>query len=294
MNMSHSKKKKKKAPPKKYTNGLITRTKIIILLAKNKDSPQYDMPKKIGITRRQVIRCLRDLKKRNLIYLARTEPSDKGGTPKNIWQITFEGIMEVLAYLNIKEINRVADLHKDKWIVFSELPFIIKKFFGIEASRPMFYKALQSLSMRFNSLECDLPPPFGKEEIYSIMLASATIFDEKVNKKEIEQKSTRIAEAAKASEKEIRLHVREATKDACTNEALGVHYLTNPVEFFLNFDSWGLDEKTRKFWWKNQRRRLTKLLENETFKNYLFEQFKKAEKSFMSLKLLDPFQGGED
>lgn len=251
INMSPTKKREK------YINGLTTRNELLILLAKKKELEQYDLPNKMGITRRHIIRCLRDLEVRDLIHLKRTEQSEKGGTPKNIWEITFEGIMEVLYYLNEKEINSVAELHKDKWIIFSELSFLLKNFYIEEKTKKLFYYFLKLVSKKFCSLECDPLQPiiFPNEEI-------------------------------NAMEPQIREYVEKSIKDACTNQVLGIRYLTDPVKYFSGYDML----KMEKFWLKNQKMKLTKLMENEAIKNYLAEQFDKAEKAFSSLKLINPFR----
>lgn len=95
---------------------------ILKFLAYTKEIYQQEIAVKAHVSERSVIRLLRILRGAGLIEISRTEPSSRNGMPKNVWQLTFAGIMSVLASSDIrsKEIDRIARIHSNKWIIFQE------------------------------------------------------------------------------------------------------------------------------------------------------------------------------
>jgi DNA-binding PadR family transcriptional regulator len=246
-------------------NGLETKYKILASLAQKQELSQYDMPKIFGVKYRQVIRIIHELRDHDLIFLKRTEQSEKGGKPKNIWSITFYGIMEVLQFLNNQQINRVANLHRDKWIIFSELPFLLNR---LGKYKEIFYVILRQLGIRFDSLLSDLIKPFDK--------------------KQIKQMGYTLKEWA-TIEKRFEKHVLEQTKQSCTNTILALEFFNNPIPYVLNEEAQEWDEKTRKSILQENKRKLMGLSKNEPIKRHIIKQFKNAEKAFNYLELLKNF-----
>ncbi|MBS7616423.1 hypothetical protein KEJ45_04420 [Candidatus Bathyarchaeota archaeon] len=96
-------------------------------LAFNEKLYQKEIVKKIDESYRHLIRQLQFLQKKGLIKLAGTEPSSKRGKDKNIWELTFLGLLTVLQQpLTEKEIDVIASKMKDKWLIFQEWESLTK------------------------------------------------------------------------------------------------------------------------------------------------------------------------
>lgn len=146
----------------KYVNGLATKAKILRTLALNKDFAQHKLPEKVDVNYRQVVRVLNQLEKRDLVHISRTVQSSMGGRPRNFWEITFYGLMEVLKYLSDKKISSVAGWHSDKWLVFQEWSFFLKLY---KEHRFLLYTTLRYISKQFYALEAQRMRPFTNVEI---------------------------------------------------------------------------------------------------------------------------------
>ena len=79
-------------PRKQTINDLLN------LLAQNKELYQADLPEKLGISDRSVIRNLQSLEKNKLIK-SRHEPSVKQGPGRNVWTLTLKGLCQYCANL---------------------------------------------------------------------------------------------------------------------------------------------------------------------------------------------------
>jgi hypothetical protein len=95
---------------------------ILKLLASKREEYQQEIAVSIKMSERSIIRLLQILRRAGLIEIARKEPSSKHGMPKQIWSLTFAGIMSILTLSEIrpKEIDHIARIHADKWIIFQE------------------------------------------------------------------------------------------------------------------------------------------------------------------------------
>jgi len=244
---------------RKYVNGMITSAKILKILALNEDFAQYDLPKEIDRRYRQVIRCLHDLRDKDLIYLKRREQSEKGGKEKNFWAITFHGLIEVLKYLDDKEINSVAQKHRGQWLIFAEWPYLLRK------AEEWLYILVRQVSCRFHVLRANTAPKFTDEEIKQMGFTP----------KEWEER-----------ENQMRAFLLENTRQECTDMALGLDDLFgsrerfSSVSFLLSIGKEGMaieaaKRKMRRFM-DNQKIReyIDKRVEQETAKNKLFNQIK--------------------
>jgi DNA-binding PadR family transcriptional regulator len=79
-------------PRKQTINDLLN------LLAQNKEVYQADLPEKLGISDRSVIRNLKSLEENKLIK-SRHEPSVKQGPGRNVWTLTLKGLCQYCANL---------------------------------------------------------------------------------------------------------------------------------------------------------------------------------------------------
>ena len=76
---------------------------------------QNRMNKITGSSYRNILRQLQLLEKAGLIRIARKEPSSKRGKEKNVWKLTFSGLMSVFACDSMgmfaidKEIDEIAE-----------------------------------------------------------------------------------------------------------------------------------------------------------------------------------------
>ena len=95
---------------------------ILETLALNKEVTQYSLHKILGCSYRTILRQLKTLQQMEFIRLKRTEPSLKGGKEKNVWEITFKGLLAVLGTRpNIwKNIDRIAEAHRDSFLLFKK------------------------------------------------------------------------------------------------------------------------------------------------------------------------------
>lgn len=81
----------------KYARGLETELKILRQFANNKEVYQYTLHEKVGVSYRTTLRTLHSLKKRGWLQIVRKEESDKKGKERNVWAITFRGLLNLLA-----------------------------------------------------------------------------------------------------------------------------------------------------------------------------------------------------
>jgi hypothetical protein len=110
-----------------------------------KEIYQSDLPKLTGSSERSIIRQLQFLESNGLVKMVRVERPKKGesGRGRQIWEITFHGIVQMLAvderevnytkegkeyckFVNPIRFDEIAEIHKDKWLIFQEWPFIAK------------------------------------------------------------------------------------------------------------------------------------------------------------------------
>lgn len=107
-------------PVGQYARGVENNSKLLKLLALNKELYQTKMPEMCRISDRTILRQLKLLKKLGLIRIARREKSLKNGKEKNVLELTFTGLLMVISdiFLPEKELDQIAENHKDKWLIF--------------------------------------------------------------------------------------------------------------------------------------------------------------------------------
>lgn len=86
----------------KGTKQFQTTLKILYLISNSEKAYQYDLPKKVGLSYRTVLRHLELLKDFDFIELDHTEKSSKKGIEKNVWKITFSGVLTLLNDIFVK------------------------------------------------------------------------------------------------------------------------------------------------------------------------------------------------
>ena len=126
--------------------------KILRVLAHHREFEQYNLPKETNISYRTILRFLKPMEKADLIRLVRTEPSEKGGKDRKIYETTFSGLIRAIKPIAEKydyaeekvkkEIEETVDqimaIHKGKfplifgkWNFFREnnvIDIIVKRF----------------------------------------------------------------------------------------------------------------------------------------------------------------------
>ena len=85
----------------KYRSSYDTSYTILAIIAKHMEYAQYDLHSTTKKDYRTVLRHLKHLKQQNLIHLARTEPASKGGKDRNIYALTFQGLITLLKHPSI-------------------------------------------------------------------------------------------------------------------------------------------------------------------------------------------------
>jgi len=148
-----------------YRSSEETSLNILNVLAENKEYAQYDLDKKIEKDYHTVLRHLQALEKNGYIHLVRTEPAEKGGKERKIYELTLNGLILVLKkrselysaliFGKVQEetnreieeaIDQVVSIHRDKlplifgkWVFFKEnniKDLIVRRFiFAIQRSR---------------------------------------------------------------------------------------------------------------------------------------------------------------
>jgi DNA-binding PadR family transcriptional regulator len=103
-----------------------TATAILKALAFEKELAQYDIPRKVNKHYSTIFRQLKKLEKNGLVNFVREERSKKKGQNKRLYCITFLGLLQVLSGMTETEINRVAEIHGDKWLIFGQWQFLSK------------------------------------------------------------------------------------------------------------------------------------------------------------------------
>jgi len=106
-----------------YSPRLEKLRKTLEVLAYNKEVYQRDLAEKVGCSYRTIVRQLKLLHDLGLARIIRTEPS-KRGKDRNVWEITFYGLIEFMSMSFplrlIRGIDHLASIHKDKWLIFQE------------------------------------------------------------------------------------------------------------------------------------------------------------------------------
>ncbi|MCX8189493.1 MAG: hypothetical protein N3F64_07250 [Nitrososphaeria archaeon] len=111
-----------------YRNTLETSIRILEAIAKNREIYQYDLPKIIGKSYRQILRHLEQLEDINFIHVIRFEPSTKKGKDKKVYELTLNGLLAYLQYIAIKNPERFAGAVKGTINLYvNHLPLIFGK-----------------------------------------------------------------------------------------------------------------------------------------------------------------------
>ena len=104
---------------------------VLKILALNRELYQGQIPELTKTSPRNLIRQLQLLERNGLIQIARKEESSKKGKEKNVWKLTFSGIMVALAETMQKPLNEsnkdidcIAQAQEDKWLIFQEWSYL--------------------------------------------------------------------------------------------------------------------------------------------------------------------------
>lgn len=94
----------------RYNKGIQTELQILTLLVKEKEYCQYDMPGRLEVSYRTILRHIKELERRRLVKVARREPSQKGGKNRKIYTVTIPGLLRTIQLLDEnKELNENID-----------------------------------------------------------------------------------------------------------------------------------------------------------------------------------------
>lgn len=107
----------------KYRSSYDTSYRILATLAEHTEYAQYGLPSVIGKDYRTVLRHVHHLRRRNLIYLVRTEPASKGGKDRNIYALTFPGLIAFLKRPQLWDHSDLVDDIADKYAAYLPLVF---------------------------------------------------------------------------------------------------------------------------------------------------------------------------
>jgi hypothetical protein len=107
----------------KYRSSYDTSYRILATLAEHTEYAQYDMPSVIGKDYRTVLRHVHHLRRRNLIRLVRTEPASKGGKDRNIYALTFPGLIAFLKRPRFWDRSDLVDDIAEKYAAYLPLVF---------------------------------------------------------------------------------------------------------------------------------------------------------------------------
>lgn len=105
---------------------LKTVTAILRVLAFEREVAQYDLSNKVNKHYSTIFRQLRKLEEKNLVRFVRKERSKKKGKDKKFYGITFLGLLQILFRMTDLEIDEIAKIHSDKWLIFAEWSFLSK------------------------------------------------------------------------------------------------------------------------------------------------------------------------
>jgi len=113
----------------KYARGVETEAKILRILALNKEVYQYGLDKEVGVSYRTILRTLHSLEELGIIRVSRKEESEKRGKERNVWEITLQGLLELL-HLDEevwKQIGLIAETHREKLLIFKKWGLLRKE-----------------------------------------------------------------------------------------------------------------------------------------------------------------------
>lgn len=96
-------------------------------LAKNGATEQIELGRLIKKTYRTVLRVIKALENQGLIQFVRHRRAFSKGKPRNIWKISFEGLLWFIFITKDEEtLHDLAKKNRDGWIVFQEWEHIIR------------------------------------------------------------------------------------------------------------------------------------------------------------------------
>lgn len=112
----------------KYQNEqLKVRLTILSAMTTRKETPQHELKRLTGLSYRTIIRYLPRLQEEKMIKLARTEPGEKGGKQRKIYELTFRGLM--CSFLNEKagsELKKIVNANSHMLLAFRKFPLFQK------------------------------------------------------------------------------------------------------------------------------------------------------------------------
>lgn len=92
---------------------------LLLTIAENGQVYQSRLASATGTSYRNLIRQLQHLEKAGLIKIVRKEPSSKRGKERNVWELTFRGILTCFTLdLPLELVNVIAQKNREKWLLF--------------------------------------------------------------------------------------------------------------------------------------------------------------------------------
>jgi hypothetical protein len=128
--------------------------------AQKKEIPQTSLEELTKTTYRNNIRYLDFLKDRDYIKRSRIDPCEKQGAGRNIWEITFKGLVHALINTPKENIEVVLKAHPDMLLVGKKLPLF--ESIGIKSEvLDIFFEVLKGVVIRAVMLD-----KAGMKEVY--------------------------------------------------------------------------------------------------------------------------------
>lgn len=227
----------------RYSKGFKTDRLILGLLAKEGEAAQYDMPTLLGISYRTVLRHLKLLETRELVEVLRTERSKKKGKDRKIYGITFYGLMAIVNLLDNEKIDEIAQKHREKWLIFAEWSFLLKKY---PLGKSAFYELVRMVSRRHNFLESEPLKPFPEIVVRQMGFP---------------------VEEWRQEEAYIQSEVLKKIRQDYTNLVLNLRYFTDNTDLKFGLKGMEKEELTMK------KATLALYAENSRIKEYIDKQF---------------------
>lgn len=140
-----------------------TAPRILSFLAQNKPSSKWELASVLNKSYGNVHATIQRLLQLYLIEVKYEKPSAKNPKIKvEYYSLAFSGLIEILKYLNDEEIDLVVDRYSDKWLIFAEWPWFLKR--GGEGGKGA-YAVVKLVSLQYNSLFSDVVPEFTEKQI---------------------------------------------------------------------------------------------------------------------------------
>ncbi|MEM1785732.1 MAG: hypothetical protein QW805_05930 [Candidatus Bathyarchaeia archaeon] len=104
-----------------YSSRFLKIHALLLEIAKNGQVYQSMLAPAMGTSYRNLIRQLHYLEKAGLIKIARKEPSSKKGKERNVWELSFKGLLACFSLdLPLEMVDVIAQRNREKWLLFQE------------------------------------------------------------------------------------------------------------------------------------------------------------------------------